>query len=591
MKRPIRQRLVAAAAAALALLWLPAAQAADTLLLNGELLTMDAAKPRAQALAVRGNRIVAVGSNAAIRKLRTAHTRVIDLGGKTVVPGLIDAHIHAIRGGQGFTFESYWYEQTTLPGALDQLAQEAAKRGPGRWVAVMGAWHPAQFAEQRAPTPQDLSTALPHNPAYVQYLYDYAVVNTKAIDVLGLDTGAALPPGITVERDAQGRATGKLLGGIGPFSALFARISARPEAENRASLQAFFSELNRLGVTGVVDPAAGDHAIYSPLFTLWRDKALTVRVAYRASALAPGNETAWFKTSLAYLPPLFGDDMLRFLGVGEVLAFGMNDGVRMSAGFNPPQAARDELAQAALFAAERRYPLEIHAYTEDGAKAILDVLEKVAQTRPFKDLRWALTHINTGSEQTFERMRKLGLAYTVQMGPYFEAPAIQEAHGAEAAQASPPTRLALRKGLMVAGGTDSTRVGVINVWRAIEYHVTGRAVGGAVQRRADHLLTREEALRLYTANAAWLTFSEPHRGSLTEGKLADFAVLDAPFLTVAPDDIHKIRSVLTFVDGKPVHVAPHHGAALPPRTDARVLKAVGQMHDHGDDAEGAAPRH
>ncbi|MCY1519672.1 Amidohydrolase family protein [compost metagenome] len=112
-----------------------------------------------------------------------------------------------------------------------------------------------------------------------------------------------------------------------------------------------------------------------------------------------------------------------------------------------------------------------------------------------------------------------------------------------------------------------------------------------MQRRADHLLTREEALRLYTANAAWLTFSEPHRGSLTEGKLADFAVLDAPFLTVAPDDIHKIRSVLTFVDGKPVHTAQRHGAALPPRTDARVLKAVGQMHDHGDDAEGAAPRH
>ncbi|MCY1371950.1 Amidohydrolase family protein [compost metagenome] len=177
------------------------------------------------------------------------------------------------------------------------------------------------------------------------------------------------------------------------------------------------------------------------------------------------------------------------------------------------------------------------------------------------------------------------------MGPYFEAPAIQAAHGAEAAQASPPTRLALQKGLMVAGGTDSTRVGVINVWRAIEYHVTGRAVGGAVQRRADHLLTREEALRLYTANAAWLAFSEPHRGSLAVGKLADFAVLDAPFLTVAPDAIHKIRSVLTFVDGKPVHVAPRHGAALPPRTDARVLKAIGHLHDHGDDAAGAPPRH
>ena len=181
------------------------------------------------------------------------------------------------------------------------------------------------------------------------------------------------------------------------------------------------------------------------------------------------------------MPPLFGDDMLKFLGMGEALVFGMNDGVRMGPGFTTTQASRDELAKVAIFAADRGYPLEVHAYTNDGAKAILDVFEEVAKTRPLDKLRWAITHINTGSEDTFERMRKLGLFYTVQMGPYFEGPAIREANGDAVAMASPPTRLALQKGLMVAGGTDSTRIGVVNVWRAIQYHVTGRSVGGAVR--------------------------------------------------------------------------------------------------------------
>ena len=560
----------------------------DRILFNGDVITMNAANPSAQAIAIRGNTIVAVGSNAVIRKLAGAQTVLTNLGGRTVVPGLIDSHIHAIRGGQGFTFESYWYEQTTLTGALTQLKQEAAKRGAGKWVAVTGAWHPEQFSEKRAPTVNDLTASLPDNPAYIQYLYDYALVNAKAIEVLGLDSGKPLPPGITVERDAQGKATGKLLGGIGPFSALFGRISARPEPENRDSLRAFFGELNQQGVTGVVDAAAGDYTIYSPLFRLWKDKALTLRVAYRASAPAPGNEALAFQTGLAFMPPLFGDDMLKFLGMGEVLVFGMNDGVRMGPGFSPTQASRDELVKVANFAADRSYPLEVHAYTDDGAKAILDVFEEVAKTRPLKDLRWAITHLSTGSEETFERMRKLGLFYTVQMGPYFEGLAIREANGNATALASPPTRLALQKGLMVAGGTDSTRVGVVNVWRAIEYHVTGRSVGGAVQRRADYLLTRDEALKLYTANAAWVTADENRRGTLAEGKLADLAVLNASFMRMPADQIHTLRSVLTLVDGKVVfedkqpksRVAVRvNDSAAKPANHSGALRAVALMHD------------
>jgi predicted amidohydrolase YtcJ len=564
---------------------------ADRILFNAEVLTMDPARPRATALAVQGKVLVAVGSNEDVMKWASPRTEVVDVGGRTIVPGLIDTHIHAIRGGQSFTFESYWYSQTSLTGALDQLKQEGLSRGPDTWVAVVGAWHPDQFSERRPPTSEDLTRALPRNPAYVQYLYDYAIVNEKGIEALGLNTGAPMPAGISVERDAQGRATGKLLGGIGPFNGMLARIDKRSEKERVQSLQKFFSELNRYGMTGVVDAAAGDYDVYGPLFALWQQKALTVRVAYRAATLAGEKEAATYRTALTFLPPRFGDDMLRFLGIGETVVIGMNDGVRMGPGFNPPQAARDELAAIATMAVQRKYPMEIHAYTDDAAKAILDVYEQVAETRPMKDLRWTIAHISSGSEQTFERMRKLGISYTVQMGPYFEAPALAAANGPEVARASPPTRLALDKGIMVAGGSDSTRIGVVNAWRAIEYHVVGLSVGGDIQRRKDYLLSREEALRLYTASAAWMTFDEGRRGSLAPGMLADLAVLDAPFLRVPADQIHAIRSVLTMTDGQVVFadrdglIKPINSALVRERESQVVLRAVGRMHDEEERAE------
>ncbi len=147
-------------------------------------------------------------------------------------------------------------------------------------------------------------------------------------------------------------------------------------------------------------------------------------------------------------------------------------------------------------------PLEIHAYTDDSADAILTIFEQVAQQYDLRPLRWSIAHLNTGSPQTLERMRKLGLAYTVQMGPYFEGLAIRDANPPGATDNSPPVRLALDKGLVVAGGTDSTRIGIAGVWHAIEYHITGIASGGSVRKPASERLTRLEALALYTRHAA-----------------------------------------------------------------------------------------
>jgi len=292
--------------------------------------------------------------------------------------------------------------------------------------------------------------------------------------------------------------------------------------------------------------------IYDPVFALWHEGKLSLRVAYRVSAQAPGGEAAWFTGATAYLPPRFGDEMLRFLGLGEVIAFKVNDGVSLSPGFQAPEEGKEELYKVAMLAARRAYPLEIHAYTDDAARQILDVFERVAQSFDLNPLRWCIAHISTGTPETFARMAKLGLCYSVQMCSYYEAVQIAKDNGPEVAEATPPVKPAMDAGLEIVGGTDSTRVGEYNTWRAIEYHVTGRAAGGSVQRRANLALTRAQALRLYTANAAWVTFDEDSRGTLELGKLADLAVLDQPYLTMPADQIHTLKSLMTMVGGKVV---------------------------------------
>jgi predicted amidohydrolase YtcJ len=250
-----------------------------------------------------------------------------------------------------------------------------------------------------------------------------------------------------------------------------------------------------------------------------------------------------------------GDDRLRFLGLGEILVFKVNDGVRLAPGFKAADDGKDELFKVASLAAQRKYPLEVHAYTDDAAKQILDVFERVSQTHDLRDLRWCIAHISTGTAETFARMKKLGICYSIQMGPYWEAFQIAATNGLSVANYVPPIKLALAAGLMVIGGTDSTRIGEFNTWRAIEYRVTGRPVGRSVQTANDAGVSRLEALRLYTANAAWISFDEAKRGTLEPGKAADLAVLDHSYLDMPAEQIHTIQSVLTMTGGKVVHAS------------------------------------
>lgn len=533
------------------------AESPDLILRNGEVITMDPANPQAQALAISGERIVAVGSNQDIDALAAKDTRVVDLAGKTVIPGLIDTHMHAIRAAQTFDGETLWLGVSSLQDGLDVIRREAERRGPGAWIAVVGGWHPRQFVENRMPTIKELNDAAPNNPVYVQYLYDEAFLNAKAVEALGITSETKFQPGGYPELDAQGKPTGVLRGNIPAFSGLSNRILAAEPAQRLESSRRFFSELNGLGITSVIDAGGGGMTPpqYDTIFQLWQQGGMSVRVAYRISAPTPDNEAASFKDVLGYMPPSFGDTMLRFAGLGEVLVWKMHDGEQIGPGFKSSDAAKGELLKVLQLAAARGYQVEIHAFSNDAGGQILDIVEKVNAQTPVESLRWTVTHLTDGTEQTFSRMKAMGMSYTVQDNMFLRGQDVAGKLGDEAAEILPPIRKAMDLGLVVAGGSDATRVSSYNPMIGLQWLVDGRSVGGSPQRIASDRLTREEALALYTRNAAWVMRRENELGTLATGRIADLAVLDKPYMTMPVEDIHGIRSVLTLLGGKVVHDA------------------------------------
>src|SRR3954468_17785443 len=253
------------------------AQKADLIVTNARIVTLDPASTIAQALAVRDGKIVAVGGNDAMEGLIGPATRRVDAGGRTIIPGLIDSHIHAVRAGLTYATEVNWIGARTIPEAMERLRQ-AAKARPASWIIVAGGWSELQFAEKRRPTLAEVMSAVPDNPAYIQLFYSAVLMTPKAQQALGLSADQ-LPAGITA---ASGDATGWLNGSIVSISALFDRLPRPNFEENVAGTRQFFTELNRLGVTGIVDPGGFSNypSHYAALQKLWREKSLSVRVAF-----------------------------------------------------------------------------------------------------------------------------------------------------------------------------------------------------------------------------------------------------------------------------------------------------------------------
>jgi predicted amidohydrolase YtcJ len=557
---------LAARLAALALLAiLPAAvaraQAPDTVLLGGKIVTLDARSSVAEALAVRDGRILAVGTSAGIRALAGPATRVVDLGGRTVIPGLVDSHMHAIRAALFYATEVNWIGTRSIAEAMERIRAKARGARPGDWIIVAGGWTPQQFSERRRPTQAELVAAAPDNPVYIQLFYGTALLTPAGFKALNIASDADVPPHGRIERGADGAPTGWISGDNPTISGLFDKLPLPTFAQGVAGTRAFFRELNRLGITGVSDPGGFNltAASYQPLFRVWQDRALTVRVVYSLFAQRRGKELEDDQSLTQLLPMGFGDGMLRFNGIGENVAWGMynND--------SPSDAQKEQYYEIARWAASRRMTLTQHWSNDASVHHLLDVLERVNRDTPIAPLRWSIAHLNDASEDTLRRMKALGLGWLMQDAMYFGGEEFIRTRGADAAKRTPPIKTALNLGLHVGGGTDAHRVMSYNPFVSLEWMIDGRTVAGTATRGADEMPSREEALRLYTQGSAWFTFDDDKRGTLEAGRLADLAVLTGDFMTVPAGEIGGIESLLTMVGGRIVFAAGPYAAMEEPR--------------------------
>ena len=531
------------------------AQAADTILINGKILTVDARSSTHSALAVREGRILAVGSAEEIRKLGGATTRTIDLQGRTVIPGLIDSHMHATRAALSFSTEVNWIGATSLVEALNRLHEASLKAKPGAWLIVVTP--PATletFKERRRPTQAELVAAAPNHPVYVQLAYGWAMMTPLALKALNIGTDADLPRGNRLERDSNGRLTGAVTGNL---VELFDRLPKPNFDEQVEGTKAFFRELNRLGLTGVVDPGGNNVTPreYQALFKVWHDKQLTLRVAYSLCGMTDGSEFEEYQRYLAMMPQGFGDDMLRFNGIGERITWAMN-------GINgvPPDTDKQKYYEIVRWAAQRGFTVTMHWNTDANVDHLLGIWERVNREHPIAPLRWTIAHLNDASPETLQRMKALGIGWTVQDARYNSGDAALKEEGADAVRRQPPVVTGKKVGVVMGAGTDAHRVSTYNPFTVLQWLLDGKNASGTVLRGPEEIPDRAEALRLYTAGSAWVSHDEDVRGSLEVGKLADLAVLSKDYMTVPVDQIGDIESVLTMVGGRVVYAAGSYKA-------------------------------
>jgi len=548
MRRPA---LAATFALTLAAISPASAQTADTVLFNGKVVTVDKDFSVREAIAIAGGRVLATGTTAAMKKLAGGHARLIDLGGRTVIPGLTDGHIHGIRAALTFGTETNWIGVPSLKEALAKVAEAAKTQPAGSWIVVAGGWTEEQFAEKRRPTPQEIAEAAPNNPVYIQHLYDWALLSQKAMEQLNIREDSDVAPGGKLERDANNKPTGVIVAGGNALGRIFDKMPKPNLAQQVDGSKKFFRELNSLGITGIVDGGGVSMypANYEAVFKLWHDKQLSVRIAYHLCSPKPGSELADQQNLLQLLPQGFGDAMLHFNGPGEILIWAdWTDG-----DITPDGKAK--LADLLRWAASKGYSIQLHWNPDRTVHELLDVIENVEKDYSVRDLRWSVLHLYNASEDSLKRMQRLGLIWGVQDGLYFGGERLQKEVGVDAARQMPRIVTAMRLGLVVAGGTDAHRVSSYNPFVALQWYLDGTTIGGTRTRGDEETPSRRQALEMYTRNTAFMANDDDKRGTLEPGKFADLAVLSTDYLTAPVKEVGRIKSLLTMVGGNVVYAA------------------------------------
>jgi predicted amidohydrolase YtcJ len=540
------------------------------ILMNGRIATQDERRSFVQAVAIQSGRFASVGSNEQIMALRGEKTQVIDLGGKTVIPGLNDSHMHPIRGGLNYNMELRWDGVPSLADALRMLKDQAARTSPPQWVRVVGGWTEFQFAERRMPTLDEINRAAPDTPVFVLHLYDRALLNGAALRAVGYTKDTPAPIGGEIQRDKQGNPTGLLIARPNA-SILYSTLAKGPKLSREDQMNStrhFMRELNRFGVTSAIDAGGGFQNYpddYQVINDLHKRGEMTLRLAYNLFTQRPKEELTDFRQWTQMTKPGAGDDFYRMNGAGEMLVYSAAD----FEDFLEPRpdmapAMESELKGVIRHLVENRWPFRLHATYNETISRALNVYEEINREIPFDGLHWFFDHCETISDRNIERIKALGGGIAIQHRMAFQGEYFVDRYGAKQAERTPPIRRMLELGVPVGAGTDATRVASYNPFVALYWLVTGKTVGGAALYPENNRLERMEALRLYTVGSSWFSSEEEKKGSIVSGQLADLAVLSADYFSIPEEQIKQLESVLTITGGKVVYAAKEFSKLAPP---------------------------
>jgi predicted amidohydrolase YtcJ len=533
------------------------AQPADLVLRGGKVITVDKDFRVADGVAIKDGRFLAVGGEQQIAGHIGPNTQVIELAGKTVVPGLIDTHLHQL-------FAALNGPAVQLLGAKSvadvqqAIGERVARTEPGKWVMASSGWHESILQEGRMPTRRELDVASPNNPVFIPRGGHVVTVNSKALELAGVTRDTPNPDGGVIVRDEKGEATGVLLE---TAAYLVRKILPPPPANMAELLKIAMRDLNSYGIVGVVEPGVNEQQM--ALYRRMHDAGeMTVRtdVLYRALRKAE------VEKGIAAIKAEKNSDMLRFVGIKFLLDGGVEGG-RMSWPYRLvpgeqtdtayrgvlllPPGGEDEYVEGLRLIADAGLQAQTHAVGDETIDVIVRAYERVNKEKPIRSLNWAIMHLFHPSDAALKKMAELGIAATMQDHPVLLGHNQRRWWGDAHAAYAIPIRKTIDAGVLVGGGTDGPVVPVdpfLSMW-----WMTTRQVLKGYALGKEHAITAKEALTLYTINNARIMGVDKERGSIEAGKLADLAVLSQNILEVAPDAIRDTRAFMTVLGGKVVY--------------------------------------
>ncbi len=550
--------------------------AADLILHNGKIVTVDDAFSFAEAVAVRGNKILRVGSAEEVLKLKRETTKLIDLGGKTVLPGLIDSHVHP-GGASMFEFDHPVPEMESIADILGYVKSRSETLEEGAWIWVSQVFI-TRLREQRYPTRAELDSVAPRHPVVFRTGPD-ASLNSLALKLSGIDKDFKVVGAGHLERDPKtGEPTGILRGCTRYIKGGKTNSKSASAAEKTDRLAKLFADYNSVGLTSAADRSASDSGL-ERYASLYKQGRLTVRVAASKHIGTGGSLDGVLKRIRGVARhPLFtgGDDMLRIVGIKTFLDGGMLTGsayMRKPWGVSQIYAIDDPRYRGVLFIPPERLTPMVRAAVESGLQftahsvgdgavhTLLDAYESVNHSMPVAATRPCITHSNFMSREAVEQMARLGVVADIQPAwLYLDARTLTAQFGDDRLRYFQPLKTIFTSGAIAGGGSDHMQkigslrsINPYNPFLGMWVTLTRRAKWYDGQLHPEEALTREQAIRFYTINNAYLLFMEKKIGSIEAGKYADLVVLDRDILTCPIDEVRETKVLQTWLNGELVY--------------------------------------